>query len=52
MIIFMTEKKSAYCAVRTGSLNTAVCASPVKGQHIADGWRRFAFLHYNCARWM
>jgi len=21
-------------------------------QHIVDGWRRFAFIHYNCARRM
>ena len=28
---FITEMKSVYCAVRTGSLNKAVCASSVKG---------------------
>jgi len=30
MIGFITEKKSVYCAVRTGYLNKAVCASPLK----------------------
>jgi hypothetical protein len=29
---FITEVKSVYSAVRTGSLNKALCASPVKGQ--------------------
>ena len=29
--VFMTEMKSVYSAVRTGSLNKAVCASSVKG---------------------
>jgi len=28
---FITKKKSAYCAVRTGSLNKVVCASSLKG---------------------
>ena len=28
---FITEMKSVYCAVRTGSLNKAVCASSLKG---------------------
>ena len=31
LIGFITEMKSVYCAVRTGSLNKAVCASSVKG---------------------
>jgi len=26
-LVFITEMKSVYCAVRTGSLNKAVCAS-------------------------
>ena len=30
--VFITEMKSVYCAVRTGSLNKAVCASSLKGQ--------------------
>jgi len=29
-LVFMTEMKSVYSAVRTGSLNKAVCASSVK----------------------
>ena len=28
---FITEMKSVYCAVRTGYLNKAVCASSLKG---------------------
>ena len=31
LIGFFTELKSVYCAVRTGSLNKAVCASSFKG---------------------
>ena len=31
-LVFITEMKSVYSAVRTGSLNTAVCASSVKGK--------------------
>ena len=30
-LVFITEMKSAYCAVRTGSLNKAVCTSYLKG---------------------
>ena len=30
----MTEMKSVYCAVGTGSLNKAVCASSLKGQFL------------------
>ena len=30
-LVFVTEMKSVYCAVRTGSLNKAVCASHLKG---------------------
>ena len=29
--VFITEMQSVYCAVRTGPLNTAACASPLKG---------------------
>ena len=30
-LVFITEMKSVYCAVRTGSLNKAVCPSYLKG---------------------
>jgi len=30
-LVFITEMKSVYSAVRTGSLNKAVCPSSVKG---------------------
>jgi hypothetical protein len=30
-LVFITEKKSVYSAVRTGSLNKAVCALSLKG---------------------
>ena len=30
-LVFITEMKNVYNAVRTGSLNKAVCASSVKG---------------------
>jgi hypothetical protein len=30
-LVFITEMKSVYCAVRTGSLNKAVCTSSLKG---------------------
>jgi hypothetical protein len=30
-LVFITEMKSVYSAVRTGSLNKAVCASYLKG---------------------
>ena len=32
-LVFITEMKSVYSAVRTGSLNEAVCASALKGQN-------------------
>ena len=32
-LVFITEMKSVYCAVRTGSLNKAVCASYLKGSY-------------------
>jgi len=30
-LVFITEMKSVYSAVRTGALNKAVCASYLKG---------------------
>jgi hypothetical protein len=30
-LVFITEMKSVYCAVRTGALNKAVCAASLKG---------------------
>ena len=30
-LVFITEMESVYCAVRTGSLNKAACASYLKG---------------------
>jgi len=30
-LVFITKMKSVYCAVRTGSLNKAVCVSSLKG---------------------
>jgi len=36
-LVFITEMKSVYCAVRTGSLNKAVCASSLNG--LRDRWR-------------
>jgi hypothetical protein len=35
-LVFITEKKSVYSAVRTGSLNKAACASSVKGYRIVN----------------
>jgi hypothetical protein len=32
-LVFITEMKSVYCAVRTGALNKAVCASSLNGLH-------------------
>jgi hypothetical protein len=29
--VFITEMKSVYCAIRTGSLNKAVCGLYLKG---------------------
>jgi len=31
-LVCITEMRSVYCAVRTGSLNKAVCVSYLKGQ--------------------
>ena len=33
-LVFITQMKSVYCAVRTGSLNKAVCASYLKGWYL------------------
>ena len=33
-LVFITEMKSVYSAVRTGSLNTAVCHSSIKGLRV------------------
>ena len=33
-LVFITEMKSVYSAVRTGSLNRAVCASSLKGNEL------------------
>jgi hypothetical protein len=33
-LVFITEMKSVYSAVRTGSLNKAVCGSSVKGESL------------------
>ena len=33
-LVFITEMKSVYCVVRTGSLNKAVCASYLKGKSL------------------
>jgi hypothetical protein len=30
-LVFITEMKSDYCAIRPGSFNIAVCASSLKG---------------------
>ena len=35
-LVFLTQMKSVYSAVRTGSLNKAVCASSVKGLSTSD----------------
>ena len=47
-LVFITEMKSVYSAVRTGSLNKAVCASNLKGYdcHSGDAMRRLP-----CATW-
>ena len=34
-LVFITEMKSVYCAVRTGSLTKTVCASYLKGKYCA-----------------
>ena len=44
-LVFITEMKSVYCAVRTGSLNKVVCASYLKGnkaplhEYVRGLWR-------------
>ena len=37
-LLFITEMKSVYSAVRTGSVNKAVCASSLKGQNVGLFW--------------
>jgi len=39
--------KSVYCAVRTGSLNKAVCASSLKGLYLYEELPRTYFLTYS-----
>ena len=34
----ITDMKSVYCAVRTGSLNKAVCASSLQGKCASEKW--------------
>jgi len=34
LLVFITEMKSVYSAVQTGSLNKGVCASSLKGQRV------------------
>jgi hypothetical protein len=45
-LVFITEMKSVYSAVRTGSLNKAVCALTLKGQCTNPGF----LLRYNWDR--
>jgi hypothetical protein len=44
-LVFITKMKSVYCAVRTASLNKAVCASSLKGKCIRRFPTRIIFLH-------
>jgi hypothetical protein len=37
-LVFITEMKSVYSAVRTGDLNKAVCASSLKGLNGCFEW--------------
>jgi hypothetical protein len=43
-LIFITEMKNVYCAVRTGSLNKAVCTSSLKGYEV---WDSFGEIRYD-----
>jgi len=45
-LVFITEMKGAYSAVRTGSLNTAVCASSSRVYNI---WNKLNYWLINCA---
>ena len=46
-LVFITEMKSVYCAVRTGSLNKAVCASSFKGlQRFVILSRQLQYLYH------
>jgi len=40
-LVFITEMKSVYSAVRTGSLNKAICASSVRVKIIRKGSHLF-----------
>ena len=44
-LVFITEMKSVYSAVRTGSLNKAVCASSLEGWRY--GYHQTNLLHVN-----
>jgi len=37
-LVFITEMKSVYSAVRTGALNKAVCASSLKDEFRGYDW--------------
>ena len=43
-LVFITELKSVYCAVRTGSLNEAVCASSLRVNATINGWEGYAWV--------
>ena len=43
-LVFITEMKSVYCAVRTGSLNKVVCAFVLKGL-ITEIWAPCLFIY-------
>ena len=49
-LVFITEMKSVYSAVRTGSVNKAVCASSLKGLMVLDDAKARSFngLHWHC----
>jgi hypothetical protein len=42
-LVFITERKCVYCAVRTGSSNTAVCASSLKQLILSLFWTERLF---------
>jgi len=44
-LVFITEMKSVYSAVRTGSLNKAVCASSLKGPNSSLAIYLIIWLH-------
>jgi hypothetical protein len=47
-LVFITQMKSVYCAVRTGSLNKADCASYIKClcNHNNNTWRAVQFTNH------